>query len=101
MTNPDLSTVTDEQLCRTAEMAGNPLMWELAKRFRESSAIAQAAREAGLVKDGKLRDFTTASCNTTGIWEQSTRVPGDCKVVFFIVPRSAAERAANGGTDGH
>ncbi len=55
MANPDLSTVTDEQLCRTAELNGNPLMWELAKRFRRDAAIAQAARDAGLVVDGKLR----------------------------------------------
>ena len=38
MPNPDFSTVTDEQLCRTAEMAGDPLMWELAGRFRQASA---------------------------------------------------------------
>ena len=55
MSNPDISTVTDEQLCLTAELAANPLMWELAKRFRRDAAIAQAARDAGLVVDGKLR----------------------------------------------
>ena len=55
----DLSTVTDDDLCRSAEMNGDPLMWELAKRFREASAIAAAAREAGLVgKDGKLKPPT-------------------------------------------
>ena len=37
VTGPSLASVTDEQLCRTADMAGNPLMWELAKRYREAS----------------------------------------------------------------
>ena len=56
MPNPDLSTVTDEQLRRTAEMSADPLMWELAERFRRASAIASAAREAGMVDEvGRFR----------------------------------------------
>ena len=56
MDNPDLSTVTDEQLCNTADLSGNPLMWELAERFRQASPIASAAREAGMVDEqGKFR----------------------------------------------
>lgn len=38
MSNTDLSTVTDEKLCRTAERTGSLLMCELAKRFRKASA---------------------------------------------------------------
>ena len=69
-------------------------MSEAAKRMSEDLAIASAACEAGMVDEqGKLRDFTTASCNTTGVWEQSMLVSGECKVVYFIVPRSAAEAA--------
>lgn len=52
----DLSTVTDEQLCKFGASSWHGYVQELAKRFRKASAIASAAREAGMVDEtGRFR----------------------------------------------
>jgi hypothetical protein len=63
----------------------------------EDRAIAQAARAAGLVKDGKLLPYVTSTCSTSGRWEDTVFVPKSTKLVYFMVPIEAAEAAKGGG----
>lgn len=98
----ELTTVSNEQLCHTAEMAGNPLMWELAKRFRESSAIASAAREVGLVdQNGNLREIHSQSNNGWCFDSKCISIPPNGTLVYSVFSRLRARPTENeGASDG-